>query len=108
MGDPQNLVLIFQAANLTEAYFVRNLLVDAGIAADVSEENEPLAGTAIDPPAVWVKAADEVQARQIVDQFEQDQEQRAARPDWVCPKCKATVIGAFDECDVCGADRPTQ
>ena len=107
MGDPQDLVLVYQAENLTDAYFVRNLLVDAGVAAEVSEENEPLAGTAIDPPNVWVKAADETHAREIVAEFEKDQEERAARPDWVCPKCGAKVIGAFDECDNCGADRPT-
>ena len=46
MEDPQDLVSVYQAANTTEAYFVRNLLVDAGIAAEVSEENEPLAGSA--------------------------------------------------------------
>ncbi|HEX4145621.1 MAG TPA: DUF2007 domain-containing protein [Pirellulales bacterium] len=107
MQDPQDLVSVYQAANTTEAYIVHNLLVDAGIAAEVSEENEPLAGLQIDPPNVFVKQADEARARAIVDEYEKDEEERAARPDWVCPKCQAKVIGAFDECDVCGADRPT-
>jgi hypothetical protein len=41
MEDPQDLISVYQAANTTEAYIVHNLLVDAGIAAEVSEENEP-------------------------------------------------------------------
>jgi putative signal transducing protein len=107
MGDPQDLVSVYQAANVAEAYFVRNLLVDEGIAAEVSEENEPFAGLPVVPPDVLVKASDEVRAREIVAEFEQEQEARAERPDWVCKKCGAKVIGAFDECDKCGADGPT-
>jgi Putative prokaryotic signal transducing protein len=107
MGDPQDLVSVYQAANSTEAFLVHNMLVEEGIAAEVSEANEPLAGTAIDPPVVWVKAADEARARVIIDEYEREEQERAKRPDWVCPKCKAKVIGAFDECDNCGADRPT-
>jgi len=107
MEDPQDLISVYQAANTTEAYFVHNLLVDAGIAAEVTEENEPFAGLPIVPPDVLVRQADEARARAIVAEYEKEQEERAERPDWVCPKCHANVIGAFDECDVCGADRPT-
>ena len=108
MGDPQDLVSVYQAANVTEAYLVHNLLVDAGIAAEVSEENEPFAGLPVVPPDVLVKVADEARARAIVEVYEKEQEERAERPDWVCPKCGAKVVGAFDECDNCGADRPTK
>ncbi|HTU25684.1 MAG TPA: DUF2007 domain-containing protein [Pirellulales bacterium] len=106
MEDPEDLVSVYQAANPTEAYFVHNLLIDAGIQAEVTEENEPFAGLPIVPPDVLVKQADEARAREIVGQYERDQEARANRPDWICAKCGAKVIGAFDECDVCGADRP--
>jgi Putative prokaryotic signal transducing protein len=107
MEDPQDLVSVYQAANMTEAYFVHNLLVDEGIAAEVTEENEPFAGLPIVPPDVLVKQSDEVRARAIVAEYEKEQEERAQRPDWVCPNCHVNVIGAFDECDNCGADRPT-
>ena len=60
----------------------------------------------ITPPDVEVKKEDEERAREIIDQYDSQQEARAHRPDWVCSKCSATVVGAFDECDVCGADRP--
>ena len=106
MEDPQDLISIYQAANSTEAYFVRNLLADEGIPAEVSEESMPLAGLQIDPPNVLVKQADEERARVILAEYEKEQEDRAERPDWVCPNCHAKVIGAFDECDNCGADRP--
>jgi hypothetical protein len=104
--DPEDLVSVYQGENPTEAYLVHNLLVDAGIPAEVTEENGPLAGLQIDPPNVFVKQADVERARAIVAEYEKEQEERAHRPDWTCPKCHAKVIGAFDECDVCGADRP--
>src|SRR5271170_2912315 len=100
MEDPQDLISVYQAANTAEAYFVHNLLVDAGIAAEVSEENEPFAGLPVVAPDVLVRMADEKAARAIVAIYEKEQEDRAERPDWVCPKCGAQVVGAFDECDV--------
>jgi hypothetical protein len=106
MEDPQDLISVYRAANTTEAYFVHNLLVDASIAAEVTEENEPFAGLPVVPPDVLVRKADEARARAVIAVYEKEQEERAARPDWKCPKCGVTVIGAFDECDNCGEDRP--
>lgn len=100
------IVSVYKGENVTEAHLVKNLLLEAGIDAYVTEENEPLAGLPITPPDVEVKKVDEQRARAIVEQYDREQENRANRPDWVCPKCSATVVGAFDECDVCGADRP--
>ena len=106
MDDPQDLVSIYQAANITEAHLVKNLLLEAEIDVSVSEENEPLAGLTIVPPDVLVRRSDEVRARAIVQDYEDQQLARADRPDWICAKCGATVVGAFDECDACGAYRP--
>jgi hypothetical protein len=106
MGDPSDLVSVYQATNVTEAHLVKNLLNDEGIEASVSEQNEPLAGLPIAQCDVLVKASDEQSALQIVGDYEQSLIERAERPDWICPKCKGTVIGAFDECDNCGAMRP--
>ncbi len=106
MTDPQDLVSVYRAANVTEAHLVKNLLEDEEIDAFVAEEFEPLAGLSIDPPDVLVRKADEDRARVIVEQYDDKQIERADRADWRCPKCAATVVGAFDECDVCGAVRP--
>ena len=105
MSDPDELISIYEAANVTEAHLVENLLIDAGIDASVSEENAPLT-LPISPTNILVRRRDEVRAREVIDEYDAEQERRADRPDWKCPSCSATVIGAFDECDVCGADRP--
>lgn len=107
MEDPNDLVSVYQGANVTEAHLVMNLLLEQGIEASVSEENEPLAGLSIASPDVLVKRSDEVRARALIETMEDDQIRRAERPDWTCPKCAATVEGSFDFCDACGADRPT-
>jgi hypothetical protein len=103
--DPSDLVVIYKTANVTEAHLVKNLLIDAGVDATVGDENEFL-GLPITPSDVLVRRADEARARPIVDEYDDEQIRRAERPDWKCPACNATVVGAFDECDVCGADRP--
>ena len=106
MSDPLDLVSVYQGENVTEAHLVKNLLLQAGIDAEVSEENEPLSGLSIVAPDVLVRRADEAKARAIVEDYDRLQEDRAAREDWVCPACGAEVVGAFDLCDACGADRP--
>ncbi len=106
MIDPQELVSIYRAANVTEAHLIKNLLQEEEIDSFVAEEFEPLAGLSIDPPDVLVRKQDEARARAIVDDYNDKQVERATRPDWRCPKCKTMVVGAFDECDACGCDRP--
>lgn len=106
MDDSQDLVSVYQAASLVEAHLVKNLLLEAEIDVEVSEENEPLAGLPIAQSDLLVRRSDEARARQVVAEFEEQQIARAERPDWKCAKCGVTVVGAFDECDACGADRP--
>ncbi len=105
MHDPSELVSVYETADATEAHLVKNLLRDEGIDASVSEEHEFLS-LPITPTHVLVRRADETRARSIVQTYDDDQKRRADRPDWVCPACGANVVGAFDECDACGADRP--
>ena len=106
MDDPQDLVSVYQAENVTEAYFVKNLLLDEGIESFVSEENEPLAGLSIAQPDVLVPRAREMDARKIIEAYDRDRIRRAHRADWKCPKCGATVDGSLDFCDVCDTERP--
>jgi hypothetical protein len=105
MTDPKDLVRVYRAANAPDAYLVKNLLANEGIDAMVSEVVEPLPGT-VDPPEVFVRQEDLPRARLLVEEYDRRQIERAERPDWQCPKCSAEVVGAFDECDVCGAYRP--
>ena len=105
-ADPKDLVRIYEATNAAEAHLVKILLADEGIEASVCEENEPLAGLGLATIEVLVARADEQRARAVTGQYDAQQRARAERPDWVCPECEVTVIGALDLCDNCGAERP--
>lgn len=106
MSDPKELISVYKGENVTEAHLVMNLLLDEDITAFVSEENDPLAGLTIAAPDVLVSRQDEIRARSIIERYDDMQSARAARPDWKCPSCSAKVLGALDECDACGTDRP--
>src|SRR6185436_3247800 len=71
MEDPEDLLSVYQAANSTEAYMVKNLLADEGIESSVSEENEPLAGLPMVPPDVLVRRRDLAQAEAIIADYEE-------------------------------------
>ena len=105
MDNPDDLITIYEAENGTEAHLVKNHLIDEGIEAAVTGDHDPLA-LSITSPEVLVHRRDEARARELVDKYDEEQERRATRADWICPKCGAKVIGAFDLCDACGADRP--
>lgn len=75
--DPKELVSVYKAANPTEAHLVMNLLLDEGIEAFVSEENEPLAGLPIAAPDVLVSRADQARAQAIIDDYDDKQIERA-------------------------------
>lgn len=105
MDKPDDLVSVYQGENVTESHFVKNLINDEGIDAVVAGEHEPFS-LPWSHTDVLVRRADEARARAIVDRYDAEQERRAERPDWTCAACGAAVVGAFDQCDVCGADRP--
>jgi len=105
LSKPDELVTVYQGANVTEAHFVKNLLADEGIEAHVTGEYEPLS-LIITPSDVMVHSADQARAREIIDAYDEEQIRRAERPDWICPACGAKVIGALDDCDRCDAPRP--
>ncbi len=105
MTQPDDLISVYQGENVTEAHLVMNLLLDEGIEAAVAGENQPLS-LMITPSAVLVRREDEARAREIIERYDAEQVARADRPDWKCPACGAKVIGAFDDCDACGAPKP--
>lgn len=76
MNDPDDLVAVYDGANITEAHLVKDILIEEGIDAAVSEENEPLAGLTITPPHVLVRRRDEPRAKFLVEQYEDHQFER--------------------------------
>jgi hypothetical protein len=81
LSDPKDLVSVYKAANVTEAHLVMNLLLDEGIDANVSEENEPLAGLTIAAPDVLVRREDEARAQAIIDNYDDQQIERAEKEE---------------------------
>ena len=71
MSDPDELIKIYRAANVTEAHLVRNMLEDEGVQAIVTEENEPLSGLNLVGCDVMVKRSDETQAEQLIAGYEE-------------------------------------
>ena len=79
MNDPDDLVSVYEGANVTEAHLVKDILIDEDIDATVSQENEPLAGLSITQPHVVVRRRDEPRARFLVEQYEELQIERIER-----------------------------
>lgn len=94
-------------ANAVEAEHVRSVLEENGVSAfiDGAAANTALSyvGTALGGVKVFVRAADAVQAREIVE------DQRAGSDvsvmSWFCGTCEETVDGTFEVCWSCGQDR---
>lgn len=76
MNHPDDLVSVYEGANITEAHLVKDILIEEEIDATVSEENDPLAGLTITPPHVLVRRRDEPRARFLVEQYEDLQIER--------------------------------
>jgi rubrerythrin len=103
-----DLVEVYSAADLTEAYFLRDLLENGGIATRVVGDTltgmiPPGAETA---PRLWVFRADEERAREIVDDFERNHRHRPSTDEppaetWRCPTCGEAVDIDFELCWNC-------
>jgi hypothetical protein len=76
MADPEEVVTVYQAENVTEAHLMRNILEAEGIQAHVSDEAEPLAGLDITGPEVLVHIRDLDRAKKAIARYEELQIQR--------------------------------
>lgn len=98
---------LLTCANLVEAHHKANLLIAAGICAEV--RNTYLAGAVGDipfveaGPQVWVNAGHDAEAALNVLAAA---ERAAPDPDWVCGECGEAIEGQFAQCWRCGAMRP--
>ncbi len=96
---------IYTAANVPEAYLVRNLLQQAGIEALILNEHAigalgdvPLASAY---PQVWIDRDHQAHhARQVIDAYETSRSDSAARH---CLRCGEVSPGQFDLCWNCTA-----
>lgn len=76
MPDPEQVVTVYQAENVTEAHLIRNILEAEGIQARVSDEAEPLAGLDITGPEVLVHLRDQDRAENAIARYEELQIER--------------------------------
>ena len=105
MTDPLDLVSVYKAADVTEAFLVKNMLLDQQVDAFVAGQTAIVAN--LNPVEVYVRQHDESRARPVIAEYQANLIQRAERPEWRCAKCDTSNPGAYDECDECGAPRPS-
>lgn len=110
---PDDIIEVYSAADLTEAYFLRDMLGDAGIEARVVGDRltgmlPPGEETA---PRLWVFRCDEQRARELLAGYERihlrphaDDDDRPAQ-SWVCPTCGEQVEIDLDLCWNCQTPR---
>jgi hypothetical protein len=94
---------VYTAAHLPEAYLVRGLLANAGIAACVFNEYALGAMGELPPavihPEVWLEDdRDFALARRVIERYEQD---RAATGNRTCPGCGEENPAGFEVCWHC-------
>jgi len=95
---------VLRAKDPGEAYRARDLLREAGIAAEVSWETRAAGALPLDlEPIAEVWIADEARAEEARALLA-EAEARGPRGPWTCA-CGAENEGAFDACPTCGADR---
>lgn len=107
MKRGEDLVSVYRAANFTEAHLVKNLLEEADIDAQVTEESSfAYVGLTAFAPRVLVRLKDQTRAQAVIAEYEEKLIARAELPDWTCSNCGLSVPGAYDECDNCETSRP--
>lgn len=96
---------VYAAANVTEAYLVRDLLANAGIVSRIFNEHAMGAlgdvpmGSAY--PQVWIERDhQEHHARQVIDEYESRRRDDRVH---VCLRCGESSPGPFDSCWNCSA-----
>jgi len=108
-----DIVEIYKAGELGEAYFLRDMLANAGIEARVVGDSistglgfPPVGESA---PCLWVRRADEKLARELLTEYEsvhaRPHPETDTRPGWQCPGCSEMVDADLDVCWNCQKPR---
>ncbi len=100
---------LYCAADTQEAYFLKNLLADAGIESRITEDSllnavGDLPASAI-APRIWVRAKDFEKARTVVVGYEARREVVTTKASWKCPRCGEPNEASFDICWNCQMNR---
>jgi hypothetical protein len=108
--NEEDIVEVYSAANVTEAHFLRDLLTEQGIEAQVVGESLPsLPPGQESAPRLWVHRRDEQRAQAMLEEYER--RQQAPHPDaeprnaWKCPTCGELVEADFELCWNCQTPR---
>ena len=95
---------LYSAANLPEAYLVRDLLAEVGIRTQILNENAQ-GGVGEIPftqtwPEIWIERKDDLdRARRVIAEYES----RSVPADYVdCPRCGEQNPENFETCWHCG------
>ena len=108
-----DIVEVYIAADGPEAHFLRNMLIDAGINAEVLggtvSSSLGLPAGVESAPSVLVNKADEVRAREILSEWEKQHRrshpENEPRPAWKCPTCSELVDDDYELCWNCQTPR---
>ncbi|HLJ12108.1 MAG TPA: DUF2007 domain-containing protein [Planctomycetaceae bacterium] len=103
------IVEVYSAADLAQAYFLRTLLGNEGIEARVVGDKistglglPPVGETA---PCLWVRKTDEAKARELLAEFERvharPHPENEPRSTWKCTACGEMVDDELDLCWNC-------
>jgi hypothetical protein len=109
MSEPE-VVDVYVAANGPQAHFLRGLLEDAGIEAQVVGDALQAAGyNTVTLPHLWVRAEQAKAARDLLRVWEGHANDRPSEdrppPTWVCPTCRSEVDADFELCWQCQTPR---
>jgi rubrerythrin len=108
-----DVVEVYIAADTPEAHFLRNMLIDAGINAEVLggmiSSSLGLPAGVESAPSVVVHKADEARAREILTEWEMERRrphpEEEPRPAWKCPNCGELVDDDYELCWNCQTPR---
>ena len=100
---------IYSAGNITDAYLLQSLLAEAGIETQVLNEYAQggvgeLSFTHAYPELWLINVADKIQARDIIEKFEQRDHPVGSSQ---CPNCGESNPDSFEICWRCQTDLPT-
>ena len=98
--------VVYSAANPVDAHLCRQFLEEQGIDARVEGEILWQARGDLPPnestnPTVSVSSTQFEQARELVEQFEQEHLQSQSRSSWTCSHCHEENPGSFEVCWNC-------
>lgn len=107
MSD-SDVVEVYLATDEPQAYFLKNLLEDSGIKANVVNDMLVIPAGETVAPRIWVSQADEARAREILLGWEDSQDEPASTTEeatWKCSGCGADVEADFEVCWNCEQPR---